>query len=276
VTVKTGKRTFQMLLLTGAVVFSTGWSWKDLLRNKADRAIQFYKEGKYKEALELYSEEAIENPDSPDISYNLGNMLYRNDRYDDALPSYSRAQAEQKLEQTARFNTGNSLVRIGMSSGDREKLKEALETYREAIRLAPDDLDAKYNYEFVNKLLSSAPDSSSSDEDQQKQDQQNQEQQEQDQQKQDQQEQDQQEQDQQKQDQQEQSGQGKDQEQQERDEANKDDRQEEQREQKSEQNQMSEKDAERMLEALMKKEKEQLAERFKAMGEGKVDVEKDW
>jgi len=274
VKVKSIKRSFPVLFLTVAVVFSTGWSWKDLFRDKADKAFNLYTEGKYKEALDLYSEEAIENPDSPEISYNMGNMLYRNERYDDALPSYSRAQTDQKLEETAKFNTANALVRIGMSSGDKDKLKEALETYKEAIKMAPGDLDAKYNYEFVKNLLSSPPDSSSRNGDQQKQDQQQQ--------------------DQQKQDQQEQKDQGKDQEQQEKNDAGKDDEQKgenqnrqekpgeeeskDQQEQKGqkEQKQMNKEDAERMLEALMKKEKEQLGERFKTMGEGKVDVEKDW
>jgi Ca-activated chloride channel family protein len=256
VKVKSIKRSFPVIFLAVAVVFSTGWSWKDLFRNKADKAFKLYTEGKYKEALDLYSEEAIENPDSPEISYNMGNMLYRNERYDDALPSYS-----------------------GMSSGDKDKLKEALETYKEAIKMAPDDLDAKYNYEFVKNLLSSPPDSSSRNGDQQKQDQQQQ---------------DQQKQEQQQQNQQEQKDQGKDQEQQKNNDAGKDDEQKgenqnrqekpgeeeskDQQEQKGqkEQKQMNKEDADRMLEALMKKEKEQLGERFKTMGEGKVDVEKDW
>jgi len=263
----TGKRAVPLLLLTLTVVFSTGWSWKDLFSDKADRAMELYNEGKYEEALELYSEEVIENPDSPELSYNLGNMLYRNKRFDDALPSYSQAQKQQELQQLARFNTGNSLVKSGMNSGDSEKLKKALESYREAIRMAPDDLDAKYNYEFVKKILSDQQDQ------EQQQDQQEKDEQQQDQQQRDQQEKDEQQQDQQQEDQQENDEQQQDQQQEDQQQT---DSSEERSNSQPEQNKMSEEDAERMLDAITKKEKEQLAERFKSMGEGVINVEKDW
>ena len=272
----TGKRAVPLLLLTLTVVFSTGWSWKDLFSDKADRAMELYNEGKYEEALELYSEEVIENPDSPELSYNLGNMLYRNKRFDDALPSYSQAQKQQELQQLARFNTGNSLVKSGMNSGDSEKLKKALESYREAIRMAPDDLDAKYNYEFVKKILSDQQDQEQQQDQQEndkQEDQQEKDEQQQDQQQRDQQEKDEQQQDQQQEDQQENDEQQQDQQQEDQQQT---DSSEERSNSQPEQNKMSEEDAERMLDAITKKEKEQLAERFKSMGEGVINVEKDW
>ncbi|GEM_PF-2376540 len=267
-----------LLILYLAVIISIAWSWKDLLNTRSERAMKLYEEGNYEDALSVYSEEAVENPDSPKVLYNLGNMLYRNDRFEDALPPYSHAQDETDIKQAAVFNTGNALYRAGSSSGDGEKLKQSLEAYKEAIRLDPGDLDAKYNYEFVKKLLSEQQQqqnkSSDSDSLSEKQDQQKN----------------------QPEDQQEdksgeeKSGDEDQKKQKQGDTADKKQSPENEKGQPPEtekessdarmdqqsQPRMNQDDARRMLEALENKEKDQLAQRFKAMGKGKIDVEKDW
>lgn len=263
------------IFLVLALFSSVGWSWKDLFSNRAEKALKLYEEGKVEEALKLYSEEATQNPDSPEVSYNLGNMLYRNGRFQESIPPYKKAGKQRNLEQMAKFNSGNSLFRLGMSSGKMKKLEMALDSYREAIQLDPDDLDAKYNYEFVKKMLdqiknqqseSSQSDSSSSEGEKQEKGRDQQES---------------------KEGEKSPNEETKEQKQGEQPEKARDKNKagaedEERREtadtraEPKREGEINKEDARRMLEALMGKEKDQLAERFKTMGEGRINVERDW
>lgn len=252
------------------VATSLGWSWGDVLRSRADRAMDLYEQGKTEEAIELYREEAIENPDRPDIAYNLGNMLYRDGKFPDTLPHYGKAAETPDADLKSRviYNTGNSLARIGMSGGDAASLEKALAAFKESMKLAPGDADAKYNYEFVRRLLDeqqeqsgnqSPPDSSSGENEEQ-------------------------------QENQESEGQeGEDGENEQQQEQDQDEQQKQQQEQRQEEPQedeqaarndpkksMTQEDAARMLEALLGKEEEQLAKQFRALWPERVDVEKDW
>ena len=252
------------LLLTVLVSTSLGWSWGDLVQNRAQRAMRLYEEGKIEEAIELYREEAIENPDRPDVSFNLGNMLYRAGKFQDALPLYARAaqSTEGDFQEKVLYNTGNSLANIGMEGGDAKALEKALDAFKGAMRLAPDDKDPKYNYEYVRRLLSqeeqsegksSSPDSSTSGKEKEQETKQ---------------------------------GEGDNAAGGEGEKKASEEQApsaplgaEEQRDSdtaKSPSKSMSQEDAQRMLEALLGKEKEQLAKQFRMLWPERVDVEKDW
>ena len=67
---------------------------------------------------------------------------------EDATDSFSQAlkSEDPAIKSRAQYNLGNSLFRQG-------KLQESLSAYREALKLAPGDRDAKHNLEFVLKQL---------------------------------------------------------------------------------------------------------------------------
>ena len=46
----------------------------------------------------------------------------------------------------ARYNMGNSLYRMG-------RLEESIEAYKAGLRIEPDDIDMKYNLEYVMRQL---------------------------------------------------------------------------------------------------------------------------
>ena len=123
-------------------------------------------ETEYRRALE-------KNPDSSSARSNLGNALYRQELWDEAVASFEKVNAF--------YNLGNALFK-------KQKLQEALEVYKEAMRADPADMDAKFNYAYVKKLLEDKQSSGGGEgeqedeQDQQEQEQQQQEQQEQEQQ----------------------------------------------------------------------------------------------
>lgn len=73
--------------------------------------------------------------------HNLGSALYRQERFAEAAEAFG----------DAHYNKGNALF------GER-KLEEALESYKEAMRNDPADMDAKFNYAYVKKLLEKSDD----------------------------------------------------------------------------------------------------------------------
>ena len=141
------RRLFAGLLLAGLVSGSQPL-WSQAGREKVLEGNRNYSEGDYDKALELYREALEENPDSPAIRFNLGDAQFRKEEMEDAADSFSRAlQTEDPgIKSRAQYNLGNSLYRQG-------KLQESLSAYREALKLAPGDRDAKHNLEFVLKQL---------------------------------------------------------------------------------------------------------------------------
>jgi len=227
----------------------------------------YYQDEKYKEAEVKYMKSLEATGDPHRGLYNLGDAFYMQNNYLDATAAFDSVRT-MKLDDATRsktyYNLGNSLVKLAQDSAQLagEALQNSVESYKQALRLDPNDMDAKYNLAYAQNLLKQQQ--------QQQQDQQNQDQQKQDQQKQDQQKQDQQnKQDQQKQDQQKQ--------QQERDQQAQE-QQDNQQQQQGEPQQISKEDAERMLEALKNDEKQTLEKLKRAQVKAirQVKTEKDW
>ncbi|MEA3489226.1 MAG: tetratricopeptide repeat protein, partial [Candidatus Omnitrophota bacterium] len=183
------------------------------------KAGRLYDEGKYDEAIENYDKALEIRPDDAKIWYNKAVTLYRKAGFSDAEDAFLRtlATGEEDLEKKSIYNAGNSSFRVAEALehiDPRSALKnynEAVQYYKKAMEFSPDDLDAKYNYEFTLKKVHDLEKEQQQKQDQQQKDQQEQDQQQKDQQKQDQQQKDQQKQDQQQKDQQQQDQQQKDQ-----------------------------------------------------------------
>lgn len=125
----------------------------------------------YLEALADYQSAQIESPELAEPYYNAANALYREGAYPEAL-----AQIQQALQFAASDTLAqNGFYNMGNSSFNSQDWQAAVDAYREALLLNPNDQEAKYNLELALQML------------QQQQQQEQQEQQEQDQQEQDQQ-----------------------------------------------------------------------------------------
>ena len=117
---------------------------------------------RYERSVDSYTRALEAAPGCFEAGYNLSNALFRSERYDKAEQTLkgfvtdSTRSAKDRAE--AYYNLGNTQFM-------QQKLQEALESYRNSLRLNPEDVEAKYNYAYTKKLL----------EQQQQQDQQNQE-----------------------------------------------------------------------------------------------------
>lgn len=144
-----------MFLCVPALLHADATSRKNASGNR------LYKEGKYDEAAKKYLDAQLESPKSSGLSYNLGNADYKLKKYEKALENYRKAgeSTDPKMEQRARYNLGNALYKMGefeVNQGKQEglaKLEQAIEAYKRALDLDPNDKDAKYNLEFVRRKL---------------------------------------------------------------------------------------------------------------------------
>ena len=85
-----------------------------------------------------------------EAKYDLASALYRTERYDNAektlLSIVSDSTRTEKERGEVAYNLGNTQFA-------QQKYKEALSSYRQAMRCNPNDEDAKFNYAFTKRLI---------------------------------------------------------------------------------------------------------------------------
>ena len=119
-----------LLLLLPLPKNSYAFEWQDLWQTKNQQAQQAYQNNQFEAAANLF-----DNPDwKAAAEYKAG-------QYDKALDHLK----EPKTDLSA-YNQGNALAQSG-------KLPEALKAYDQALALNPNDADAKFNRDLVEKEL---------------------------------------------------------------------------------------------------------------------------
>ncbi|MCD4731353.1 MAG: tetratricopeptide repeat protein [Bacteroidales bacterium] len=212
-----------------------------------------YEEESFKDAEVDYMKALEKNPESLKSQYNLGGALYKQENYEDASKLYNNLATIEN----DKINNANSYYNLGNTLLKAQKYPESIESYKNALRLDPNDMDAKYNMEYAKKMLKDQQEQEQNQDKDQDQDKKDEEKKEQDKQDQQQQEQQEQEQKEQQQDQQEQE--------------------QNQQQQQPQPQQISKQDAERMLEALKNDENKTLEKVKLQRVKGKSKkVEKDW
>ena len=204
-----------------------------------------YQDSSFTESEKYYREALIKKPGSFEASFNLADAIYKQENFSESSSLFNALaeKTEQKIEKSKSFhNLGNSLFK-------EQKIDEAIEAYKNALRNNPDDIDTKFNLAYAQKL---------------KQQQQNQKQ-EKEEQEEEQQEEEQQEEEQQEEEQQE----------------NKNEQSKEQSKEEPKQpqdpNEMTEEEAQQILDALQQQEREVQEDLQKKKSKGvKLKILKDW
>ncbi len=104
--------------------------------------------GAYPQALDGFVDRQTERPDDPDLSLNVGAAHYKLNDFASADAQFYRAAAigDDELRAQALYNLGNSAYRQG-------KLGDAIDFYMASLEANPDDVDTKFNLEFVREQL---------------------------------------------------------------------------------------------------------------------------
>lgn len=145
----------RILILVGALVaFGFG---------EFERGNRMYREGRYAEAVEAYQAALRDGRSSSALHYNLGTALLRLGRYDEAETHLRAALGtlEPEMRERAHYNLGNRFLEASQESEDprarAELLEAAVEAYKQALRVNPADIDAKWNLELALREQSNPP-----------------------------------------------------------------------------------------------------------------------
>lgn len=136
------------VFITSALALLPAAVWGQQERADVRAGNRSYYEGKYPEAEVGYRRALEKNITSYEANFNLGGTLYKQGRYDDAAASYQKlAQdgTDVRRQASTYYNLGNTYVK-------QRKLDEAIEAYKSALRLVPEDKEAKFNLAYAKKL----------------------------------------------------------------------------------------------------------------------------
>lgn len=144
-------RAFQSAAVILLLAFGTGFTIGEL-----EKGNRLYRAGKYAEAAAVYEKAVANGNDSPEVRYNLGTAYLRLGKFEDAEKHLRLALREMRsdVRQRAYYNLGNRyLEQARKGNGDpqatTQMLDAALDSYKRALRLQPDDMDAKWNLELT-------------------------------------------------------------------------------------------------------------------------------
>ena len=85
-----------------------------------------------------------------EAKYDLASALYRTERYDKAEKTLLSIANDTTRTEKER---GEVAYNLGNTQFAQQKYKEALSSYRQAMRCNPNDEDAKFNYAFTKRLI---------------------------------------------------------------------------------------------------------------------------
>ena len=106
-----------------------------------------FRSGKFAEAEVSYRKSIEKNPRNPQAAYNLGNALFAQKKDSAAVVAY---ESGVQLE-TSAIRKSMGYHNMGVVCQSHKMFSEAIEAYKNALRLNPKDDEARYNLEICKK-----------------------------------------------------------------------------------------------------------------------------
>lgn len=108
-----------------------------------------YKKNEFEKAAEQYQKVITKTPANATAQYNLGNALYKNNKTDDAVNAYDNAATNL----TDKAEKSKALYNKGVVLQNNKKLPECIAAYKNALKLNPQDEDARQNLQKALQQL---------------------------------------------------------------------------------------------------------------------------
>ena len=154
-------RLFTILAIVAAALISGEvFAQKMPERRLVRKGNRQYERGDYESSIDNYSRALQHDPQSFEAKFNTANVQFRK-AFVDSLQMDAKMveKAEKTLRKLAQDSTRTDIERadvaynLGNSLFVQQKFKEALTCYRDAMRLNPEDKEAKYNYALTKEML---------------------------------------------------------------------------------------------------------------------------
>lgn len=114
---------------------------------------KLFRAGQYADAEVLYRKAIEANKQNPQAVYNLGNALMAQKKDSAAVVQFQEAAKLQKNPLRRYLSYHN----IGVVCQTKQMFKDAIEAYKEALRLNPHDNQTRYNLELCKRQLKNQP-----------------------------------------------------------------------------------------------------------------------
>jgi tetratricopeptide (TPR) repeat protein len=131
------KLKFSIFFVLSATLFVLAQS-ADKLVSKGN---EYYREAQFDLAEMQYKQAIQQDPGNTTAYFNLANSLHQQKKYSEAkeiLKQLNGLQADDQLKSAAHYNTG-------VTHSKQKELEESIEAYKNALRLKPDDQQAREN-----------------------------------------------------------------------------------------------------------------------------------
>ncbi len=142
---KASYKHIMILVLALASINIFAQSEKKLVR----KGNNLYETDNYTDAEIEYRKAITKKPDYTKGKFNLGDAMYMQKNYDESSKLFDESSGSSKnkdIKSSSYYNLGNSLLSL-------KKYRESMEAYKNALRIDPDNQDAKYNYEYARKKM---------------------------------------------------------------------------------------------------------------------------
>ncbi len=96
----------------------------------------------------------------PDANFNVGDALYKQKKYSEAAEQFEQSLNAYKTPSQAAeayYNKGNALLKD-------QKYQESIESYKNSLKYSPDNIEAKYNLAYAQRMLKKQQEQQNKDE----------------------------------------------------------------------------------------------------------------
>jgi|SRR5690554_2833982 tetratricopeptide (TPR) repeat protein len=111
---------------------------------------QNYEQLDYSKAEAQYRAALAEEENSIKANFNLGNALYQQQKYEQSRTHYDKVVRNRKASESDKSKAYHN---IGKTYLDEKKPDKAVENFKEALKLNPNDDETRYNYALAKKML---------------------------------------------------------------------------------------------------------------------------
>ena len=119
-------------------------------RGLVRRGNREFKREQFEKSVDSYQRALQHDTTCFEAKYDLASALYRTERYDKAEKTLLSIVDDSTRTELER---GEVAYNLGNTQFAQQKYKEALSSYRQAMRCNPNDEDAKFNYAFTKRLI---------------------------------------------------------------------------------------------------------------------------
>ena len=140
-----------VLLIVALAVSVASYGQKFPERRHIREGNGLYEKQRFADAEKSYRRALQKDSLSVEGAFNLGDTHYATENFAAAEEQF-RKVAERKEEGVSDAQRAAAYFNLGNAQFQQQKLDEALESYKQSLKLNPSDLEAKFNYAYTKAM----------------------------------------------------------------------------------------------------------------------------